>query len=98
MKTIHKLCYHIRYGEAVERNLRGKKFKEHATCKECPAWERIPNYGMCQRGCYGVASEVLNIVKWGNPWGRKYRYSRRSWPDRSKYAPSGGGSKPQEEK
>ena len=81
MRIVHKVCSMIRRHEALERGLRGKKHDEHSKCKECPAWEKITHYGRCQRMCYGLAVEMINIVKWGNPWGRKYRNSRRAWPN-----------------
>jgi hypothetical protein len=37
-------------------------------CKLCPANE-TSEYGHMVRGCYAMASEVQNIVTFGNPWG-----------------------------
>lgn len=84
MKTIHKVCSMIRKHEAV--NIRGqKKAQEHARCKECPAWIETGHYGKGKQMCRGLAEEMMNVIKWGNPWGRKYRHSRKSWPDRAGY-------------
>lgn len=46
---------------------------------ECPGWE-MSEWGPVRRGCYAQALEYLNIVKYGNPWGKKYRNTRRNWP------------------
>jgi hypothetical protein len=86
MKVIHKVCSMLRKHEAL--SMSRKKAVEHGRCKECPAWVKT-SYGAGKQGCRALAEEMVNIVHFGNPWGRKYRYSRRSWPDRSRYAPSG---------
>lgn len=82
MKTVHKVCSMLRKDTACERNMSAKKIKEFVRCKECPAYVDTP-YGKGKNGCRMHAEEYLNIVKFGNPWGRKYRNSRKSWPDRS---------------
>lgn len=52
-------------------------------CERCPASFVHPEFGRCQRGCYGLAQEVLNIAQHGSPWGpkQKRRYIR-SWQKR----------------
>lgn len=40
-------------------------------CLRCPASEPMPPYGRCQKMCYGLAKEALNIAMHGNPWGRR---------------------------
>ena len=86
MRIVHKVCQHLLYHDAVNRIVPGRKktYPNHEDgslkCLECPGWERDVDYGKLRRGCYAVAIEYVNIVKYGNPWGRKYKNSRRDWP------------------
>lgn len=54
---IHAICEYL------------NRSKEKA-CQRCPASEPMPPYGKCQRFCYGIAKEVLDIAIHGNPWGK----------------------------
>lgn len=52
-------------------------------CKLCPARYRHQYYGWMVYGCYGLAAELINIVKTGNPWGKKAsKKSVRAWRKR----------------
>lgn len=64
MRTVHIVC----------GRLRGKP------CKECPAWEKDEHYGKGQRGCYGLADELIRIVKRGGPF--KAPSANRKWRKR----------------
>jgi hypothetical protein len=65
MKTIHMVCARLR----------------NKPCKECPAWEKDKDYGKMQRGCYGLARELINIVKRGGPF--KKVTANRIWRKRA---------------
>lgn len=65
MRTIHIVC----------ARLRGKP------CKECPAWRHDKQYGKVQAFCYGLAEELMNIVKHGGPW--KEAAANRRWRKRA---------------
>ena len=71
------------YHDAVNRIIPGDEStrpnRSKLMCAECPGWEKS-DYGLLRRGCYAVAIEYVNIVKYGNPWGKKYKHSRRDWP------------------
>lgn len=70
MRTVHKVCYML-HSWNTANNPDGEGW-----CDECPAWEKDKNYGRVQAMCYGRATEFVNIVKVGNPWGVK----GRRWP------------------
>lgn len=82
MKTVHKVCTMLRKHDSLhhENNL--------GPCKQCPRWEKFHGRTVVA-GCRVQAEEYVNIVKFGNPWGKKYQRTRRSWPDRTKYTGSG---------
>ena len=84
MKGVHKVCYYIRKHDAA-RSQTLAAMDRKIKCKECPAWETDPVHGNVKNGCRMQAEEIINVVRYGNPWGRKYRKSRSSWPDRSKF-------------
>ena len=52
MKTVHIVCARLR----------------DKPCLGCPAWEMDAHYGKVQRGCYGLAAELVHIVRYGGPW------------------------------
>jgi hypothetical protein len=84
MKTVHKVCSMLRKGDAV----RGPRLPQEPfawKCKECPAQIETGSHGKGKQGCRLRAEEFVNLVKFGNPWGKKYQHSRKSWPDRSGY-------------
>lgn len=35
---------------------------DESRCHHCPRYERHPDYGEVQRGCYGLAAETCRIV------------------------------------
>lgn len=39
-------------------------------CKHCKPTVESP-YGRGEPGCYGVAREVVNVVRHGNPFGKR---------------------------
>jgi hypothetical protein len=85
LRTIHKICEHLSKRDRLVSNRHLPKTRqipydpdEHQ-CMECPGWE-MSDYGKVRRGCYADAVEYLNIMKYGNPWGKKYKHSRRNWP------------------
>jgi hypothetical protein len=41
-------------------------------CMGCPSLHKDPEFGWCRRGCYALAREVVNIAKYGNPWGKRH--------------------------
>lgn len=65
MKTVHIVCARLR----------------RQTCKGCPAWEQNEYPGKWQKGCYGLAAELMNIVKHGGPWKGKPT-ANRNWRKR----------------
>lgn len=72
LTTVHKVCTMLRKHEATHRGTKDYH------CKECPAWKETP-YGKGKQMCRGMAEEMIAIVKFGNPWGKKYQRSRRFW-------------------
>ena len=68
MKRIHKVCSYLK-----RIDVRSGK-SDSVKCSECPAWEYQQILGKkekVQRLCYGLAKEMTNVVKTGNPWGKK---------------------------
>lgn len=59
---VHAMCQRLRDGINLKRD---------TLCKLCPAWEKLDGHGKCQRMCYGIAQEAINIAKHGNPWGTR---------------------------
>jgi hypothetical protein len=74
MKTVHKVCHMLLKWEAVRSDERPPR-----ECKECPARTNIEGH-VGTLMCRLQAQEFVNIVKYGNPWGKKYKYLRRKWP------------------
>lgn len=72
MRTVHKVCSMLRKHDEIA----------DYRCKECPATVIIASGYKGKQGCRLLAEEMVNIVMHGNPWGRKYRNTRRSWPDK----------------
>jgi hypothetical protein len=66
VRTVHKVCNHLLKFEAVFY-VDDKPEK----CRECPAWEKVKYHGRCKRACRLGAEEFVNIVKTGNPWGKR---------------------------
>ena len=50
--VVHKICTHLRRGREP--------------CLRCPEWEDS-HRGRCQRGCYTLAEELMNIARTGRP-------------------------------
>ena len=88
MKTVHKVCYWIRKHEAVSREPDANGTVA-VRCDQCPALETINGRYRGTRMCRLMAQELIDVVKYGNPWGKKYQRTRRSWPDRKKYTGTG---------
>lgn len=67
MKTVHKVCTMLNRWESLAR---GKRSRDKP-CQECKKWQKTEHYGKCAPMCYLRAEEFINIVKTGNPWGKK---------------------------
>lgn len=65
VRTVHLVCARLR----------------DKPCMECPAWEKTEHHGKGQRGCYGLAVELISIVKNGGPF--KKKSANRSWRKRA---------------
>lgn len=72
MRTVHKVCTMLRRHEAAAND-----YAKPKACLKCPASEPVVN-GRYRgtRACRVQAQEFVNIVKTGNPWGKK----RCVWP------------------
>lgn len=58
---IHAVCRYLRY-------------RPDEPCKRCPLTfidPRRPEDGECQKGCVGLAEEVINIAVHGHPHGER---------------------------
>ncbi len=42
-----------------------------AACKLCPMRKREKGIGWTIQGCVFKAQEVINVARYGNPWGKK---------------------------
>lgn len=73
MRTVHKVCSFIKRHDATRTGA------IDCTCKECPAKEKLRGHWVV-KGCRVLAEELLNVAKFGNPWGKKYQRRRRYWP------------------
>lgn len=67
MRTVHLVCGRLR----------------DKPCSGCPAREKDEHYGWVQRGCYGLAKELISIVKRGGPF--KSAAANRRWRKRAKH-------------
>lgn len=76
LSAVHKCCAYIKRHDAM----RADDIALEMECRRCPSWEQSGHYGKVKRGCRAQAEEMVNVVKFGNPWGRKYQRSRRFWP------------------
>lgn len=36
--------------------------RSHKYCKECPRWEKDPDYGQMMRGCFGMSLEACRYA------------------------------------
>lgn len=78
MKRVHRVCTMLRRWDSLLRPDRA----EPEACELCPAREVVlpeaddpgERYGV--RGCRLKAQEFVNIVRTGNPWGKR----GRPWP------------------
>ena len=50
--VVHEICTHLR--------------RDREPCLRCPEWEDS-HRGRCQRGCYALAEELMNIARTGHP-------------------------------
>ena len=77
MKRVHKVCQWIK-SEAP-------RAKDAKDCEQCPMREMHEGHGYGTRACVLIAKELISVVKFGQPFGKRFARSRASWPDRSGY-------------